>query len=329
MPRYLTGIQSSGKAHLGNLLGAILPAIARAKASSEPAFYFIADLHTLTSSRDAAANRENTYSVAATWLACGLDTQKEFFYRQSDVPEVCELAWYLGCFAPYPMLANSHSFKDKSDNLAHVSAGLFTYPVLMAADILLYHGERVPVGKDQKQHLEIARDIASAFNGQVGQAVLTLPEAEFAEDVMTLPGTDGRKMSKSYGNIINVLQPEKDLKKQVMGIVTDSTPVEAPKNPEADTVFQLYQAVASPTQTQELHQRYLAGGIGYGDAKKLLLEVLLERFRPTYEAYTFWMNDRAALDKALHEGAERAREVGSKTMADVRSALGFEPKKYL
>ncbi|MDX2062798.1 MAG: tryptophan--tRNA ligase [Bacteroidia bacterium] len=323
MPRYLTGIQSSGKAHLGNLLGAILPAIARAKASPEPAFYFIADLHTLTSSREAATNRANTLSVAATWLACGLDTQKEYFYRQSDVPEVCELAWYLGCFTPYPMLANSHSFKDKSENLALVSAGLFTYPVLMAADILLYDAEKVPVGKDQQQHLEITRDIATAFNHQTGQEVFVLPEADFEAHVMTLPGTDGRKMSKSYGNTLNVLQDEKALRKQVMSIVTDSTPKEAPKDPATDTVFALFSAVAEPHETEELATRYRAGGMGYGDAKQWLYEVLVRRFSETYRRYTDLQADTETLERELLLGAERARNVGSQTLARVRSALGF------
>lgn len=323
MARYLTGIQSSGKAHLGNLLGAILPAIERAAQNAEPAFYFIADLHTLTSSRDAATNAENTRSVAATWLACGLDTEKDVFYRQSDVPEVCELTWYLSCFAPYPMLANSHSFKDKSANLAEVSAGLFTYPVLMAADILLYDANKVPVGKDQQQHLEITRDIAGAFNRQSGSDVFVLPEAEFQEAVMVLPGTDGRKMSKSYGNTLNVLQPEKKLRKEVMRIVTDSTPVEMPKDPESDNVFQLFKAVATPTEVEDMRGRYAAGGFGYGDAKQWLFEVLRDRFKDTAERYDAFMQDNALLERELVRGAERARTVGSQTLARVRNALGL------
>lgn len=323
MPRYLTGIQSSGKAHLGNLLGAILPAIERAKTSATPAFYFIADLHTLTTSRDAAQNRENTQSVAATWLACGLDTEKDFFYRQSDVPEVCELAWYLSCFAPYPMLANSTSFKDKSDNLAEVMTGLFYYPILMAADILLYDAEKVPVGKDQRQHLEITRDIAQAFNRHAGSEIFVLPEGDYEEAVMTLPGTDGRKMSKSYGNIINVLQPEKQLRKQVMKIVTDSTPVEQPKNPDTDNVFQLFKAVAAPEEVSELRTRYEAGGFGYGDAKQWLYEVLVRRFGQMNQAYEALLADEEKLEAELRRGAERAREVGKHTLNRVREALGL------
>jgi tryptophanyl-tRNA synthetase len=236
MSRILTGIQSTGRPHLGNLLGAILPAIELSKNPAHDSLYFIADLHSLTTVRDPALLRQNTYAVAAAWLACGFDTEKNLFYRQSDVPQVTELTWYLSCFTPYPMLANAHSFKDKSDRLSDVNAGLFTYPVLMAADILLYDAEVVPVGKDQVQHLEIARDIAQAFNSRYGET-LVLPRPRVDEQVMLVPGVDGQKMSKSYGNIIDIFVPEKELLKTIKSIISDSTPLEQPKDPTKDVTF--------------------------------------------------------------------------------------------
>src|SRR5882724_11763057 len=234
MSRILTGIQSSGRPHLGNLLGAIIPAIKLSKQSGNESFFFIADLHSLTTIKDAKVREENVRAVAAAWLAFGFDVEKNLLYRQSRIPLVCELTWYLNCITPFPMLANAHSFKDKSEKLADVNAGLFTYPVLMAADIILYDANFVPVGKDQKQHLEMARDIASTFNTMYGDTFV-LPEAKIEETVMTIPGTDGQKMSKSYGNIIDIFLPDKELRKQVMSIVTDSTPMEHPKNPDTDT----------------------------------------------------------------------------------------------
>jgi tryptophanyl-tRNA synthetase len=321
--RLLTGIQSSGKPHLGNLLGAILPAIALSAREATPAYYFIADLHTLTSSKDAARNRAATYDAAAAWLACGLDPAKDCFYRQSDLPEVTELTWYLSCHAPYPMLANAHSFKDKQANLADVNAGLFTYPVLMAADIVLYDATHVPVGRDQQQHLEMTRDIASALNRAVGAEVLVIPAAVIDEAVMTIPGTDGRKMSKSYGNTIDVFAPEKELKKAVMGIVTDSLPVEAPKDPDANVVYQLFKLVAEAREADELAGKLRAGGFGYGDAKKWLLEVLLRRFAFERMRHAELRPDEAELDRLLALGAAKAREVGSGTLARVRRAMGY------
>lgn len=323
MSRILTGIQSSGKPHLGNLLGAILPAIELANAQNEPAFLFIADLHALTTVRDPRLLQENTYAVAATWLACGLDPDRHVFFRQSDVPEVCELAWYLGCLTPYPMLANAHSFKEKSANLAEVSGGLFTYPVLMAADILLYQADLVPVGKDQKQHLEITRDLAGAFNRTYGET-FKLPEPVFREEVMVLPGIDGRKMSKSYGNTLDVLGDLQELHKRVKRITTDSTPVEAPKNPDTCTVFKLYASVASPAEVEEMRHRYLNGGYGYGQAKEALFEVLKDRFAPQREAYQRWAADPTALQKVLQQGAAKAREEAQKTLHRVRKAIGIE-----
>ena len=239
MSRILTGIQSSGKPHLGNILGAIQPGIALSEKPDNEAFFFIADLHSLTTIKDAEVRRDNIYSVAAAWLAFGFDTDKNTFYRQSHIPEVCELTWYLNCFTPFPMLANAHSFKDKSDRLADVNAGLFIYPVLMACDILMYDANFVPVGKDQKQHLEMTRDIANSFNNRFGETFV-VPEAQIDEKVMTIPGTNGQKMSKSYNNYIDIFEQGKALKKQVMSIETDSKTLEEPKDPDTCNVFQIY-----------------------------------------------------------------------------------------
>jgi tryptophanyl-tRNA synthetase len=322
MSRILTGIQSTGRPHLGNLLGAILPAIELSKNPANDSLYFIADLHSLTTVRDPELLRANTYAVAAAWLACGFDTEKNLFYRQSDVPQVTELTWYLSCFTPYPMLANAHSFKDKSDKLSDVNAGLFTYPVLMAADILLYDAEIVPVGKDQVQHLEIARDIASAFNARYGET-LVLPKARVDEQLMTIPGTDGAKMSKSYGNIIDIFLPEKDLLKAIKTIISDSTPLEAPKNPDTDVTFKLYSLLATPTETETMRQNYLAGGYGYGHAKKELYELILRRFATEREQFNFYMNNLSELDSALAIGAQRAQEYGNGVLAKVRQKVGY------
>ncbi len=324
--RILTGIQSTGVPHLGNLLGAILPAIDMSRASGNDAFLFIANLHSFTTVRDPLMLRENTYAVAAAWLACGLDVENVTFYRQSDVPEVAELAWYLGCLTPYPMLANAHSFKDKSANVSQVNAGLFYYPVLMAADILLYDTDRVPVGKDQKQHLEITRDIASAFNRAYGEDTFVMPEAQIDEELMTVPGTDGRKMSKSYGNTINIFLPEKELKKQVMGIVTDSKALEEPKDPRSDNVFQLYKLLAPVEAAAAMGSKYQAGGYGYGHAKKELLELLLSRFTHERQLFQELMADREELNKQLAIGAEKARAVAARTLDRVRERSGYGPR---
>jgi tryptophanyl-tRNA synthetase len=322
MSRILTGIQSTGRPHLGNLLGAILPAIELSKNPANDSLYFIADLHSLTTVRDPELLRANTYAVAAAWLACGFDTEKNLFYRQSDVPQVTELTWYLSCFTPYPMLANAHSFKDKSDKLSDVNAGLFTYPVLMAADILLYDAEIVPVGKDQIQHLEIARDIASAFNNRYGET-LVLPKARADEQLMTIPGTDGAKMSKSYGNIIDIFLPEKELLKVIKTIISDSTPLEAPKNPDTDVTFKLYSLLATPTEIETMRQNYLAGGYGYGHAKKDLYELILCRFATEREKFNFYMSNLPELDAALAIGAQRAQEYGNGVLAKVRQKVGY------
>jgi tryptophanyl-tRNA synthetase len=325
MSRILTGIQSTGRPHLGNLLGAILPAIALSQSSENESLYFIADLHSLTTIREAETLRQNTYAVAAAWLACGFDTERNIFYRQSDIPEVCELTWYLSCLTPYPMLANAHSFKDKSSRLADVNAGLFTYPVLMTADIILYDAEFVPVGKDQIQHLEIARDIANTFNNRYGETFV-LPQVRVDENVMTIPGVNGEKMSKSYNNIIDIFAPEKDLKKVIKSIISDSKTLEEPKNPDEDITFKLYSLLASPTEVETMRQNYLNGNYGYGHAKQALFELILSRFATEREKFNYYMNNQAEIDAQLKVGAEKARAIASQTLKRVREKLGYLPK---
>jgi tryptophanyl-tRNA synthetase len=322
MARILTGIQSSGLPHLGNLLGAIVPGIELSRKPGNDSLFFIADLHSMTTIKDGAVRRHNTLAVAAAWLAFGFDTKKHLLYRQSRIPEVCELTWYLSCITPFPMLQNAHSFKDKSDRLSEVNAGLFNYPVLMTADIILYDANIVPVGKDQRQHLEIARDIATSFNSQFGETFV-VPEAQISEDVMTIPGTDGQKMSKSYGNIIDIFLPEKELKKQVMSIVTDSTPLESPKDPDKDNVFAIYKVIATADQTLALRQKYLAGNFGYGHAKQELLGLLVDTFRKERESFQHLMSNPAELNARLEEGEARARELARETLNRVRKKLGF------
>lgn len=324
MSRILTGLQSTGVPHLGNLLGAILPAIQLANQPENDSFLFIADLHSLTTIRDPELLRENTYATAATWLACGLDTDKGVFYRQSDVPEVTELAWYLSCFMPYSRLQLAHSFKDKADRVDQVNGGLFYYPVLMAADILLYDSHIVPIGKDQKQHLEFTRDMAEAMNRVYGDDTLVIPDAKIDEQVMTVPGVDGQKMSKSYNNTLVLFQSDKALKKQVMSIQTDSTPLEEPKDPDKSVIFQLYALIAEADQVAAMRQNYLAGNYGYGHAKKELLEVLMTRFAKEREGFDHYMSNRDELDKKLAEGAAKAREVASKVLARVRKKVGYQ-----
>lgn len=323
MARILTGIQSSGRQHLGNILGAIRPAIALANDPKNESFLFIADLHSLTTIKDSTQRRQNVLATAAAWLACGLDTDRTVFYRQSDIPEVCELTWYLSCFAPFPMLANAHSFKDKQENLADVNAGLFTYPVLMACDILLYDAEIVPVGKDQKQHLEMTRDMARSVNHHFDRELFVIPESNISEEVMVIPGTDGRKMSKSYGNVIDVFLPEKELRKQVMGIVTDSTPLEDPKNPETCNVFALYRLLGDETQVNEMRDRYLAGGFGYGHAKQALFEVIMDGFAEERARFNALMENPERIDQLLKQGAEKARPTAMTVLNRLRDALGY------
>jgi len=323
MSRVLTGIQSTNVPHLGNILGAILPAIEMSKTPGNESFLFIADFHSMTQIKDGARMRENTLAVAATWLAMGLDASKSVFYRQSDVPEVTELCWYLSCLTPFPMLANAHSFKDKSDRLADVNAGLFTYPVLMAADILLYDANWVPVGKDQVQHLEITRDIASTFNRIYGET-LVVPEVKLNKDTMYVPGTDGQKMSKSYDNFINIFLPEKELKDVInKKIATDSTALEDPKDPNANAICALMQLIAGDAVTQELRDKLTAGGYGWGHAKKDLLGAILDRFKNEREQFNQWMSNPDELNAVLKQGAEKARHVASATLQRVREKAGY------
>lgn len=323
MPRVLTGIQATGTPHLGNILGAIAPAIEMTKANENDAFIFIADLHSITQIKDAEVLKQNTYQVAATWLALGLDTSKVVFYRQSDVPETTELTWYLLNFFPFQRLTLAHSFKDKQDYLSDVNAGLFTYPILMAADILLYDAEVVPVGKDQLQHLEITRDVASRFNHQMGETFV-LPDAKIDENVMLVPGTDGEKMSKSRNNYINIFLPEKQLRKQVMAIETDSTPLEDPKDPETDKVFAIYRLLATTEQTEEMRANYLKGGYGYGHAKQALYELILDKYADARTRFNELLDDKATLDAFLELGADKARVVAQTVLQRVRGKLGLK-----
>jgi tryptophanyl-tRNA synthetase len=325
MARILTGIQSTGTPHLGNILGAILPAITMSNDSSSESFLFIADLHSVTQIKDGQTLKENTYSVAATWLACGLNTEKVVFYRQSDVPQTTELSWYLSCFFPYQRLTLAHSFKDKADRLEDVNAGLFSYPMLMAADILLYDAEIVPVGKDQLQHIEITRDVASRFNHQMGETFV-IPDSKIEESTMYITGTDGHKMSKSRNNFITIFLPEKELRKQVMSIQTDSKGLEDIKDPETCNVFAIYKNLASQEEIEDMKQKYLAGGFGYGHAKQALFELILTRFSTERAQYEYLMNNKNLIDDALNKGAERAKAIASTVLNRVREKIGFGNK---
>lgn len=322
MTRILTGIQSTGVPHLGNLLGAIIPTIQMSEQVNNEVYAFIANLHSLTAIKDGDLIRENTYSVAATWLAFGIDIEKNVFYRQSDVPEVTELSWYLNCFMPFSRLQLAHSFKDKSERANEVNAGLFNYPVLMAADILLYDADIVPVGKDQKQHLEFTRDLANRFNHQYGE-ILVEPEISLNQKTMYVPGIDGQKMSKSYGNSIDIFQNDKKLRKNIMKIVTDDLDLEAPKSPETCNVFKLYELLASEDESAILAQKYRAGNYGYGHAKQELFELICDKFKTQREIYNDLMADKSLLDEKLAIGAEKARAKAAETLAKVRIALGY------
>ncbi|WP_337040810.1 tryptophan--tRNA ligase [Emticicia sp. 17c] len=323
MTRILTGIQASGRPHLGNILGAILPAIKLSQKPDTESFLFIADLHSMTTIKDAQTLVDNTRAVASAWLACGFDADKNFFYRQSRLAGYhTELLWYLSCQTPYPMLANAHSFKDKSDRLSDVNAGLFTYPVLQAADIVLYKANFVPVGKDQKQHLEMSKDIAASFNRTYGE-VLVLPEPLIDESVMVIPGTDGTKMSKSYKNYIDIFLPEKPLQKVIKSILSDSTPLEEPKNPDTDITFKLYSLIADEADIETMRQNYLRGGYGYGHAKQALFELIWKKFEKEREIFNYYMENTEALEKKLREGEEKVREIAKKTIEEVRIVLGF------
>ena len=322
MARILTGIQSTGIPHLGNILGAMKPGIALSKKEGNQSLFFIADLHSLTTIRDAEELKRNTYSVAAAWLAFGFDIEKNIFYRQSHVPQVCELYWHLCCFAPFPMLANAHSFKDKSDRLADVNAGLFAYPVLMAADILLYDTNFVPVGKDQIQHLEMTRDIASKFNHIYGDTFV-LPEGLTDEKVMSVPGVDGQKMSKSYNNFINIFLPEKELKKVIGTIVTDSKALEESKDPDTCNVYNIYKLIAAEQQIDDMRSNYIKGGYGYGHAKNALYELILDTFKKERELFSYYMINVDELEKKLQVGEAKAVVIANDTLKRVRSKIGY------
>jgi tryptophanyl-tRNA synthetase len=322
MSRILTGIQSTGTPHLGNILGAIIPAIELSNQKENDSFLFIANLHSLTQIKDPIVLKQNTIATAATWLACGLDPNKATFYRQSDVPEVTELMWYLLAFYPYQRMTLAHSFKDKADRLEDVNGGLFTYPMLMAADILLYDATIVPVGKDQLQHIEMTRDVANRFNAKMGQTFV-IPDERLATENMLIPGTDGQKMSKSRNNYLDIFADEKTLKKQVMSILSDSTPIEEPKNPDTCAIFALYKTVASAEQILWMREAYLKGGFGFGHAKSALLEVLLDRFSKERQLFNYYLEHDNELEDILISGAKKARLTANEVLTRVRTRLGY------
>lgn len=322
MARILTGIQSTGIPHLGNILGAIKPAIEMSEQSSNDAFFFIADMHSLTTIKDAEERKTYVHSVAAAWLAFGLDTERHTFYRQSDIREIGEFTWYMSCFTPYPMLANAHSFKDKSGRLSDVNGGLFNYPVLMASDIMMYDADFVPVGKDQIQHLEITRDIGRSFNTQMGET-LVIPEVKVQENTKLVPGIDGQKMSKSYGNAINIFEDDKKLRKRVMKIVTDSKGVEEAKDPDTCNVFAIYKLMASSAQESEMRKRYTEGGMGYGHAKQALFELIVDTFATERKRYAELMADTSKIEAELSKGASKAHKVALGVIGKVRGKLGY------
>ena len=322
MARILTGVQSTGVPHLGNLLGAVLPAIHMASASENESFLFIADLHSITQIKEGEQLSKNTFATAAAWLACGLDVEKTIFYRQSDVSQVTELAWFLSCFFPYQRLTLAHSFKDKADQLEDVNVGLFTYPMLMAADILIYDAEVVPVGKDQLQHLEITRDVATRFNHQMGNTFV-LPKAQIQKETHYVIGTDGNKMSKSKNNIINIFQSDKALHKQIMSVKTDSKTIEEPKDPDSCNVFKLFSLIADPGPIEDLKKQYLSGGMGYGHAKQALFRLMVERFKTEREKFNYYQDHPEEVEVALAKGAVKASKIADEVLLRVRRKLGL------
>jgi tryptophanyl-tRNA synthetase len=322
MSRILTGVQSTGTPHLGNILGAIIPAIEMANNKKNESFLFIADLHSLTQIKDSGQLKQNTYATAAAWLAFGLDIEKTVFYRQSDVAIATELSWILSCHFPYQRLTLAHSFKDKSDRLSDVNAGIFTYPMLMAADILLYDADHVPVGKDQQQHLEMTRDVASRFNNIYGETFI-LPNPKINENTKYVTGTNGEKMSKSKGNTIDIFLPEKQLKKQIMSIETNSTPIDEPKDFKSCNIFKLYTLIADQKSIETLKENYRKGGFGYGHAKKELLDYILIEFKDQREKFSHYMNNLEEIDSALKIGATKASLVANSVLQRVREKLGY------
>lgn len=322
--RVLSGVQPSGKLHLGNYFGAMLPQVEMQ--DQHECFYFIANYHALTSLDNAQALEEAEAEVALGYLAIGLDPEKTVFFRQSDVPETTELAWILNCVTPVPLLQRCHAYKDKVAQGASANAGLFTYPVLQAADILIYKSHLVPVGQDQKQHVEITQDIQTKFNQQYGE-VLVRPEPLIREEVAVVPGIDGRKMSKSYGNAVELFIPEKQIRKKIMSIVTDSTPVEDPKDPDQCNVMALLRLVAADEERAEWEERYRAGGMGYGEAKKRLFELFVEKLGPAREKYEELRQNMDYVEEVLRKGGERARSVATEVMNEVRKATGIRTSR--
>ena len=322
MARILTGVQSTGTPHLGNILGAIIPAIEISNNPENESYLFIADMHSLTQIKDANTLRQNTYATAAAWLAFGLNIEKTVFYKQSSVPQVTELSWYLSCFFPFSRLELAHSFKDKADRLEDINGGLFTYPMLMAADILLYDADIIPVGKDQLQHIEMTRDVASRVHAKVGD-VFVIPEAKIQKDNMLIPGIDGQKMSKSKGNVIDIFQTDKALRKQIMSIQTDSTSLEAPKEWSSCNSFAIYKLLASDYQIAEMKRNYEAGGYGYGHAKQALFELICEQFSEQRKLYAYYMDNLEEIDQALEIGAKKAAKVANGVLDRIRGKIGY------
>lgn len=322
MARILTGVQSTGTPHLGNILGAIIPAIEMSNNRTNDSFLFIADLHSLTQIKDAETLRQNTLSTAAAWLACGLDINTTVFYKQSDVPQATELAWYLSCFFPFSRLELAHSFKDKASRLEDINGGLFSYPMLMAADILLYDAHVIPVGKDQLQHIEMTRDVASRFHAKMGETFV-LPTAKIQEQTKLIPGTDGQKMSKSKNNVIDIFQNDKKLRKQIMSIKTDSTPLEEPKDWNSCNCFALYELLASAVEIAEMKKNYEGGNYGYGHAKQALFDLICKQFSDERERYNHYIANPGEIVQALALGAEKANAVANKVLSRVREKLGY------
>ena len=322
MARILTGVQSTGTPHLGNILGAIIPAIKMSNDPENESYLFIADLHSLTQIKDADKLSQNTYATAATWLAFGLNIENTVFYKQSSVSQVTELSWYLSCFFPFSRLELAHSFKDKSDHLEDVNGGLFTYPMLMAADILLYDANIIPVGKDQLQHIEMTRDVASRVHAKVGE-VFVIPEGKVQKENMLVSGTDGQKMSKSKGNVIDIFQTDKALRKQIMSIQTDSTALEAPKKWSTCNSFAIYKLLASDSEIAQMKQNYEAGGYGYGHAKQALFELICNKFSEQRKRYAYYMNNLEEIDQALEFGAKKAALTANAVLKRVRKKIGY------
>lgn len=322
LKRILTGVQSTGVPHLGNILGAIIPAINFSQKNDVETYLFIADFHSLTQIKDSELLKKNTLHTASAWLACGLDPSKTIFYRQSDVPQVAELTWYLSCFFPFNRLTLAHSFKDKKDRLDDVNAGLFNYPMLMAADILLYDAHIVPVGKDQLQHLEITRNVASRFHNVYVETFI-LPQEHMQEEAKLIPGTDGEKMSKSKNNVINIFASEKELKKQIQSIKTDSTALENPKDWKNCNLFKIYSLIANDDQIDAMKKNYESGGYGYGHGKNDLFELIISKYSKERESYNYYISNPNEVEKILIQGSLKAKVTANQVLNRVRKKLGY------